>query len=378
MTSTISSSSNQKSPLALWWSQWWPYVLVLGALILFPFIAGLTIGDHAAAPDGVGFFEALMLKAESGYAKFWQGMLIQMFILGIFAMSYDLLLGYTGILSFGHAMFFGTGGYAIAILIGKNFNWPIGWSMVAVVVIALLQSIVFGLLSLRVKGVYLAMVTLAFAEMFYILAEAGDFRVYTGADDGLHGFPVPPYLSATDYRTRFYFLTLIFFVVVFLVARRLVNSPTGRVLIATRDNENRALMIGYNTVWFKLSAFVAAGIFAALAGALSALYNVSVTPAVLSTSKTIDALAMTIIGGAGTLIGPIIGASIVQLLGYWLERWFGPTWTLIYGIIFMLIVIFLPYGIVGTIRARSFKWKEGWKRWIDLLRVNPSQDKSKG
>lgn len=374
MTSTTASSSKPKSSLSLWWSQWWPYVLVLAALILFPFVAGLTIGDPTAAPEGVSFFESLMLKAESGYAKFWQGMLIQMFILSIFAMSYDLLLGYTGILSFGHAMFFGTGGYAIAILIGKNFNWPFGWSMVAVVVIALLQSVIFGLLSLRVKGVYLAMVTLAFAEMFYILAEAGDFRVYTGADDGLHGFPVPDYLSATDYRTRFYFLALIFFVVVFLVARRLVNSPTGRVMIAARDNENRAMMIGYNTVWFKLSAFVAAGIFAALAGALSALYNVSITPAVLSSSKTIDALAMTIIGGAGTLVGPVIGATIVQLLGYWLERWFGSSWTLIYGIIFMLIVIFLPYGIVGTIRARSFKWKDGWKRWVDMLRVSSSSE----
>ena len=353
----------RKSPFA----QWWPYLLVLALLILFPFIAGLTIGDPEAGQEGAGLFESLMQKAESGYAKFWQGMLIRMFILGIFAMSYDVLLGYTGILSFGHAMFFGTGGYTVAILIDRNFNWPFGWALLAVIVIALIQSLVFGALSLRVKGVYLAMVTLAFAEMFFILSEAGDFRQYTGADDGLHGFPVPAYLSATDYRTRFYYLALIFFVVVFLVARRLVNSPTGRVMIATRDNENRATMLGYNTVWFKLVAFVAAGIFAALAGALSALYNVSVTPAVLGSAKTIDALAMTIIGGSGTLVGPIIGAAIIQLLGYWLERWFGPTWTLIYGTIFMLIVIFLPYGIVGTIRARSFRWKEGWQRWLRIL-----------
>ena len=364
----MTNKSNKTTKLSMW-KKGWPYILVLGFLILFPFIAGLTIGDPDAVQEGAGFFENLMLRTSSGYAKFWQGMLIQMFILGIFAMSYDLLLGYTGILSFGHAMFFGTGGYVVAILIDKNFNWPLGWSLLAVLVIALLQSGIFGMLSLRVKGVYLAMVTLAFAEMFFILAEAGDFRQYTGADDGLHGFPVPDYLSATDHRTRFYFLALIFFVVVFLAARRLVNSPTGRVMIASRDNENRALMIGYNTIWFKLMAFIAAGVFAALAGALSALYNVSVTPAVLGISKTIDALAMTIIGGVGTLIGPIIGATIVQLLGYWLERWFGSTWTLIYGTIFMLIVIFLPYGIVGTIRARSFQWKKGWQRWMDLLRV---------
>jgi branched-chain amino acid transport system permease protein len=362
-----STSPNSRSPLGRWWRRWWPYLLVLAVLILFPFVAGLTIGNADAVEEGANFFDALLQQAGSGYAKFWQGMIISMLILGIFAMSYDLLLGFTGILSFGHAMFFGTGGYVIAILIGKNFDWPLGWALVAVVVGALLQSLIFGVLSLRVKGVYLAMVTLAFAEMFYILALAGDFRQYTGADDGLHGFPVPSYLSATDHRTRFYYLALIFFVVVFLAAKRLVESPTGRVMIAARDNENRATMIGYNTFWYKLISFMAAGVFAALAGALYALYNVSITPAVLSVSTTIDALAMTIIGGVGTLVGPIIGAAIIQLLGYWLERWFGSTWTLVYGIIFMLIVIFLPYGIVGTIRARSFRWKEGWQQWLRFL-----------
>ena len=362
-----STSPNSRSPLARWWRRWWPYLLVLIVLVLFPFVAGLTMGRPDAVQEGANFFDALMQRAGSGYAKFWQGMIISMLILGIFAMSYDLLLGFTGILSFGHAMFFGTGGYVVAILIGKNFDWPLGWALLAVLVIALLQSLIFGVLSLRVKGVYLAMVTLAFAEMFYILALAGDFRQYTGADDGLHGFPVPSYLSATDHRTRFYYLALIFFVVVFLAAKRLVESPTGRVMIAARDNENRATMIGYHTFWYKLISFVAAGIFAALAGALSALYNVSITPAVLSVTSTIDALAMTIIGGVGTLVGPIIGATIVQLLGYWLERWFGSSWTLVYGTIFMLIVIFLPFGIVGTIRARSFRWKEGWQRWLQLL-----------
>jgi branched-chain amino acid transport system permease protein len=343
-----------------WFSEWWPYLLVLGFLILFPLIAGLTIGDPAA--EGASGLSGILQRAETGAAKFWQGMIIQILIFAIFAMSYDLLLGYTGILSFGHAMFFGTGGYAIAILIGRNFNWSFGMVLLAVIVIALVQSLVFGVLSLRVKGVYLAMVTLAFAEMFFILAEAGDFRAYTGADDGLHGFPVPEWLSATDHRTRFYYLTLIFFVLAFLIIKRLVDSPTGKVMIASRENEDRATMIGFNTFWYKLVAFVAAGVFAALAGALSAMYLGSVTPSALSLGRTIDALAMTIIGGLSTLIGPVLGATIIQLLGYWLERWFGSSWTLIYGLIFMLIVIFLPYGIIGTFRARSFRIKDGWKQ----------------
>ena len=139
----------------------------------FPVIAALTIGDATAVEPGASLVEQLAQRAESGYAKFWQGMVIQMLILGIFALSYDILLGYTGILSFGHAMFFGTGGYAIAILIGRNFNWPFGLALIAVVVIALVQSLIFGVLSLRVKGVYLAMVTLALS-LIHILNDAGD------------------------------------------------------------------------------------------------------------------------------------------------------------------------------------------------------------
>lgn len=367
------SYPKKKSRVAKLWFDWWPYILVFAFLALFPLIAGLTIGDPTSVEPDTNPIQVIFQRSESGYAKFWQGMLIQMFILGIFAMSYDLLLGYTGILSFGHAMFFGTGGYVIAILIGKNFDWSLSWALIAVITVALLQGLIFGVLSLRVKGVYLAMVTLAFAEMFYILAEAGDFRQYTGADDGLHGFPTPEYLSATDYRTRFYYLALVFFVLIFLAARRLVNSPTGRVMIATRENEDRARMIGYNTFWFKLISFISAGVFAALAGALLALYNRSVTPSMLSINTTIDALAMTIIGGAGTLVGPILGAVIVSLLDYWLERFFGSSWTIIYGAIFMLIVIFLPYGIIGTIRARSFRWQQGWQRWISILKGEPKK-----
>ena len=220
-----------RRPLRLLWDNYWPYILIFVFLLVFPLLAGLVIGDPSVVEPGAGFFEAWFQKIESGYAKFWQGMLIQIFILAIFAMSYDLLLGYSGILSFGHAMFFGVGGYTVAILIGKNFNWPLGLALLAVLVVALLQSLLFGVLSLRVKGVYLAMVTLAFAEMFFILAEAGDFRAYTGADDGLHGFGVPAYLSATDHRMRFYYLALLLFVLVFLAARRLVNSPAGKVMV---------------------------------------------------------------------------------------------------------------------------------------------------
>ncbi len=351
-------------PLAL--GKWKWELAVLAVLVLFPFAAGLTIGKPDALPPEVRGLERLARLTETGPAKFWQGMVIQMLILAVFAISYDLLLGYTGLLSFGHAMFYGTGGYVIGILL-KHFHWPWWAALGMVVLVAVLQSLIFGTLSLRVRGVYLAMVTLAFAEFFYILSEAGDFRQYTGADDGLHGIYVHPAISPTDYRLRFYFLTLAFFVVAYLAARRLVNSPTGRVMVAIRENEQRAAMLGYNTFTYKLVALIAAGLLASLAGCFNAVYNLGVTPAVLGVGTTIDVLAMTIVGGVGTMTGPVLGAAIVHLLGYWLNRLFGPIWTLLFGAAFVLIVVFLPYGIVGTVRARSFQWRTGWRRWMQLL-----------
>lgn len=354
--------SRLKFPLAKW--KWELVILVI--LILFPFVAGLTIGNPAAVPPGTRGLAWLVRVTETGAAKFWQGMVIQMLILAVFAISYDLLLGYTGLLSFGHAMFYGTGGYVIGILL-KHFAWPWWSALGMVLLVAAVQSLIIGVLSLRVRGVYLAMVTLAFAEFFYILSEATDFRQYTGADDGLHGIYIHPALSPTDHRLRFYFLTLLFFVGMYLVARRLVNSPTGRVMIAIRENEGRAAMLGYNTFVYKVIALMAAGILASLAGCLNAIYNLGVTPSILSVGTTIDVLAMTIVGGPGTLSGPVLGAAIVHLLGYWLNRLFGPLWTLMFGATFVLIVIFLPYGIVGTVQARSPQWRAIWRQRLERL-----------
>lgn len=366
----------RNSPFILWLRKWWPGLVTLAFLVLFPFIAGLLMGDPSAVDPQARGLERLILLAETGQAKFWQGMFIQMLILAVFAMSYDLLLGYTGIISFGHAMFYGAGGYILGILL-KSLEWPLWQAVLAVVVVVVIQSLIIGVLSLRVKGVYLAMVTLAFAEFFYILSEAGDFRQFTGADDGLHGIYVPPAISPTDHRTLFYFLALAFFVLMFLAARRLVNSPTGRVMVAIRENEQRAAMLGYNVFVYKQVALTASGLMAGLAGCLNATYNLGVTPSVLSLVTTIDVLAMTIVGGVGTLSGPVLGAAIVHLLGYGLNRLFGPAWVLMFGAMFVLIVIFLPYGIVGTLQARSFQWRAGWQRWLHLLGIGKERRDSR-
>jgi branched-chain amino acid transport system permease protein len=330
----------------------WLGPLALLILVIFPFGLALLTGQPVTA----------------GTPKFWQGMLAQMFILAVFAMSYDLLMGYTGILSFGHAMFFGAGAYTAGILL-KDAGWSLGAVVLAVIAVAFVQGLLIGVVSLRVQGAYFAMVTLAFAQMFFILAEATDFRDITGAEDGLHGIPVPAWLSPTDERLHFYYFALAFLVIMYLVARRVVDSPPGRIMVAIRENEPRAQMIGFNTSVYKLFAVILAGVMAALAGMMNALWNQNATPAVLSVDTTINALLMTIIGGVGTLIGPILGAGVLQLLGYWLNLVFGPRWPLLIGIVYILIVLFLAYGIVGTWQRRQNDLRAGWARLLKPLGI---------
>jgi branched-chain amino acid transport system permease protein len=326
------------------------FLLALVILAAFPFVLSWLTGQ----------------PVDAGIPKFWQGMLAQVFILAVFAMSYDLLMGYTGILSFGHAMFFGTGAYVTGILL-KHAGWSLGPVVLAVIGVALAQALLTGVLALRVRGVYLAMVTLAFAQMFYILAQATDLRDLTGAEDGLQGIPVPAWLNPTDQRLHFYFVALAFCAIVYLIARRVVDSPAGRVMVAIRENEPRTQMIGYNTFTYKLLALSLAGVLAALAGLMYALWNQNATPDVLSITTTINALLMTIIGGVGTLVGPILGAGVLQLLGYWLNVTFGARWPLIIGAVYILLVIFLPYGIVGTWRAQRPNLDEGRRRLLKPL-----------
>lgn len=340
-------------------SRSWLGPLVLLFFVAFPFVMSALSGQ----------------PVDAGSPKFWQGMLAQVFILAVYAMSYDILMGYTGILSFGHAMFFGTGAYFTGILL-KHAGWALGPVVLAAIGVAVLQSLLIGIVSLRVRGTYLAMVTLAFAQMFYILVQATDLRDITGAEDGLHGIPVPEWLNPTDHRLTFYFVALAFCVVMYLIARRVVDSPAGRVMVSIRENEARAQMIGYNTFIYKLMAVTFSGVLAALAGLMNALWNLNATPEVLSVTVTINALLMTIIGGVGTLVGPMLGAVFLQLLGYWLNEIFGPQWPLIFGGVYILLVLFLPYGIVGTWYLRRNNIKAGWERLVQPLKSTQGESRT--
>lgn len=277
-------------------------------------------------------------------------LLTQIFIIAVFAMSYDILLGYTGIISFGHALFFGSGAYIIGLLL-KNIGPSIPallTGLVAVFLFGLLISLLIGTLSLRVRDTYFAMITLAFGELFFIAALR--LRSVTGGEDGF-SFRVPEILQD---RVVYYYVALVFLILATWVLRNFVSSPTGKVLQAIRENERRAEAIGYDVFRYKLFSTAVGGVTASLAGALYALQMRFVSASVLSVEKTLDALLMTIVGGSGTLYGAIVGSALIN----WVHEWFSglarvypifERWLLLFGIVYILIVLFFPGGL-----ARSF------------------------
>ena len=328
---------------------------VLAFLILLPFLIGMA---DKQSPLGV-------LNNASGNSKFYQGLLIEVFILAIYGLSYDLLLGITGLLSFGHAMFFAVGAYLTGILL-KSFHWSLWATLIAVIVAGVSQALLFSIVLPRVKGITFALVTLGMATVFSIVITSHELSAYAGSEVGLQSVPKPEWLNPTQ-RLTFYFVTLAFLTLAYLTYRRFVNSPTGRVCIAIRENEDRARMLGYNTFYFKLAALIIAGITAALGGTLQALYQPIVSPTIAGMSYTVTALLIILIGGAGTLSGALVGAATYRLLDFFLNRWFGEQSSFVLGVVYVAIVLFIPHGIVGTWRQRSVQMRLGWERLMVLL-----------
>lgn len=299
----------------------------------------------------------------------------------VLAASYDMLLGYTGIVSFAHTMFFGIGAYGVAIALAKGW---VGWDAVllgtvAGLAVAVALATAIGLLGLRVRAIFFSMITLAVAS--FALLFATQFRELTGGEDGLT-FAVPRALTPSyrllsepllgvriDGRIITYYLVFASGLALFLLMLRIVNSPFGRVLQAIRENEFRAEALGYRTVVYRtVASAIAAGI-AALAGALMALllrYNGP--DATLSFALMVDILLMVVIGGMGTLYGAALGATLVVLAQYYLQAVMGTVsealagapllaalfhpdrWLLWLGVLFVLTVYFFPAGIVGKLR----------------------------
>ncbi|WP_419150252.1 branched-chain amino acid ABC transporter permease [Lysinibacillus xylanilyticus] len=304
-------------------------------------------------------------------------LLTQIFIFGILAMSYDILLGYTGIVSFGHAMFFGLGAYTTAVML-KQMEPTLATFLLSIVVGMLLAgfiSFLVGLLTLRLKSHFFAMLTLSFSGLFLVVAEK--WRSVTYGNDGFT-FRAPEMFRD---RMTFYFIVLACLVVIFIALNRFVHSPTGRILIAVRENEQRTKSLGYNTLYYKVIASIVAGIVASLAGSFYAVSLRFVNTSVMTMDITLDALLMTIIGGVGTLVGPLLGSAVIEyaqhaLSGLARDYPIFERWIIFFGILYILAVIFFPKGIIGSLRLMFWKWRLKHKD-IKQTSVVPSQEKER-
>ncbi len=275
----------------------------------------------------------------------------EMLIFAIFAMGYDILFGYTGLLSFGHAIFFGVGAYSSGLILIK-LQAPLLFGLLGGVFVSLVIALIVGFLSIRVKGIYFVMVTLAFCQMFYFIAFK--WTGLTGGDNGLHGVPRPPIFTIhLDSELRLYYLILILFVVCLLFALRVIRSPFGRALQSVKSNEDRAKSLGFNTARFKLLSFLISAFFGALAGGLYALHLNFVPLETLNIMTSGDVVIMSIIGGIGTLYGPIFGAMLLVYLKNLMSAW-TEQWNFIMGILFITSVLTLRRGILVEVKQRFF------------------------
>jgi len=291
---------------------------------------------------------ALALFPAIGSAFYLQ-LLTKVLIMGIFAMSLDLLVGYTGLVSLGHAAFFGIAGYALALLTPQYEAASLWWTLPAVMACAAAVALAIGALALRTSGVYFIMATLAFAQMLYYFIHDAKFA---GGSDGLYIMFKP---SATlfgwqpfdlDQPLHLYYFVLACVVLVYVFLRRMLGSSFGHALIGIKTNEHRMRSLGYPTYRYKLASFVLAGTLAGLAGYLAALQFGFVNPELLGWHASGNALMMVILGGMGTLTGGIVGAFAMILLQ---EFFSGLTkhWPLLMGSFVVLTALLLPRGLAG-------------------------------
>jgi branched-chain amino acid transport system permease protein len=274
-------------------------------------------------------------------------------VLGLFGIGFDLLFGYTGQLSFGQSAFFGTGGFVAAWLLTRaGFPSPLLALLIGTVVAAATGYVV-GLIALRRTGIYFAMITVAIAEVFFYV-ENSPLADFTGGENGLPGVPAPVFtLGFTTIEigsgwTMYGFLAVFYFIGIVL-ARRIVQSPVGRILVAIRDNPLRAEAVGHNVQGYKLLVFVIAAAYGGLAGGLLGMLQSFMPPDAFTFDTSGQLVMQTVIGGIGTLYGPLLGAAIWLYLRDFLQGalGLGAAWKLGLGVIFVLLVFFLRRGVVG-------------------------------
>jgi branched-chain amino acid transport system permease protein len=295
------------------------WALVLAFLLVAPF---------------VGVYPVFMMKA---------------LCFAIFACAFNLLLGFTGLLSFGHAAFLGTAAYATGWLV-RSAGWTPELGILAGTAVAAVLGLLVGLIAIRRQGIYFAMITLAMAQMIYFICLQAPF---TGGEDGLQGVPRGKLFGVVSLASDrvLYYVVLAVFVAVFLGIIRIVHSPYGQVLKAIRENEPRAISLGYDVDRYKLLAFVLSTAIAGLAGSLKTLVLGFATLSDVHWSLSGEVVLMTLLGGLGTFAGPVLGAGIIIGLQNYLADRVGSWVTVIIGVIFVVCVLAFRKGVVGELLA---------------------------
>jgi branched-chain amino acid transport system permease protein len=275
--------------------------------------------------------------------------MMKLLCFAIFACAFNLLLGFGGMLSFGHAAFFGFSAYITAWLATAH-GWGSVPAILAGIVISALLGAVVGVLAIRRRGIYFAMITLALAQLIYFVCLEAPF---TGGENGLQGVPRGSLFGVLQLRSDLvmYYLVLAIFLAVFIFIRRVIHSPFGQVLKAIRENEPRAVSLGYDINRYKLLAFVLSAALAGLGGSLKAVVLGFATLSDVVQATSGEVILMTLLGGTGTFFGPVIGAALVVTLQEYLSDIVGGWVTVIIGAIFIICVLVFRRGIVGELAA---------------------------
>jgi branched-chain amino acid transport system permease protein len=294
---------------------------------------------------------------------FYIQLLTKVLIMAIFAMSLDLLVGYTGLVSFGHAAYFGLAGYALALMTPKYEAVSLWWSLPAAIGVCALFALITGMLVLRTRGIYFIMVTLAFAQMLFFVFH--DTKL-GGGSDGAYIYVKPDMklgdfdLANLEKPEQFYWLVLFLMAATYLLLHRVLGSSFGRALLGIKVNEHRMRALGFPVFRYQLASFTLSGALAGIAGYLAAVQYGFVNPEILSWHQSGAVLMMVILGGMGTLYGAVIGSFAFIVLQETLsnQAWFGIAakhWQLAMGIFIMLVALYMPQGLAGL--APKFRSK---------------------
>ncbi len=282
--------------------------------------------------------------------SYYTQLLTHVLLLAIFAMGLNLASGYTGLPSLGHAALFGTGAYTTAILavhVSKNICLAIvaGGSM------ATLMAGIFAFICLRTSKIYFLFITLALGQIFWAVVYG--WRSMTGGDDGISGIGNPQLWHSLSIsgNINYYYFTLFFFALTSLLMYKIIRSPFGHSIVGIRENEPRMKAMGFDVWLHKFIAFVISGTFSGLGGVLWAYFNGFVSPDDASFVKSAETLLMVILGGTGTLFGPVLGAATIVVIKYVIAA-YTERWLLILGIVYIITILFAPRGIIGAIRSR--------------------------